>query len=69
MKKLIALSLALVLVCTLFTACGAKSDSDLKYIKDKGSLVVGITDFAPMDFKDENGNWTGFDAEFAEMVA
>ena len=69
MKKLIALSLALVLVCTLFTACGAKSDSDLKYIKDKGTLVVGITDYAPMDFKDENGNWTGFDAEFAEMVA
>jgi len=30
---------------------------------------VGITDYAPMDYKDENGEWTGFDAEFARLVA
>ena len=30
---------------------------------------MGITDYAPMDYKDENGNWTGFDAEFAELFA
>lgn len=40
--------------------------SDLDYIKEKGTLVVGITDFEPMDYKDENGNWIGFDAELAE---
>lgn len=40
-------------------------DSDMSYILDKGTLIVGITDYAPMDFKDENGQWTGFDAEFA----
>ena len=44
-------------------------DGDLAYIKNKGTLVVGITDYEPMDYKDENGNWTGFDAEFAEAVA
>ena len=40
----------------------------MAYVKDKGVLVVGITDYAPMDYKDENGQWTGFDAEFAKMV-
>ena len=45
------------------------SDSDMAYILDKGTLIVGITDYAPMDFKDENGEWTGFDAEFARIFA
>ena len=46
----------------------APADSDLAFIQGKGTMIVGITDYAPMDFKDENGNWTGFDAELAEMV-
>ena len=68
MKKVFALVLALILALSCLTACGASSDSDLKYIPMTGSMIVGITDYAPMDFKDENGNWTGFDAELAEMV-
>jgi len=44
-------------------------DSDVEYIKGKGTLVVGITDFAPMDYKDDNGNWIGFDADMASLVA
>ncbi len=67
MKKTIALLLTLVLALSLLTACGASSSSDLKYVQDKGKLVVGITEYAPMDYKDENGNWTGFDAEFAQL--
>ena len=39
------------------------------YIRGKGTLVVGITEFAPMDYKDDNGQWTGFDAELARLVA
>ena len=69
MKKMIAMMLALVLALSLFTACGGKADSDLKAIQDKGKIVVGITDYAPMDYKDENGEWTGFDAEFARLFA
>ena len=69
MKKLFAIVLVLALTLTCFTACGAKVDSDLKNIQDKGKIVVGITDYAPMDYKDENGNWTGFDAEFAQLFA
>ena len=71
MKKMITLVLAILMVASLFTACGAAKapETDLAYIKDKGKLVVGITDYAPMDYKDENGNWTGFDAEFAQLFA
>ena len=60
----------MALVLSLFAGCGAKdSDSDLAYIQNKGVMVVGITDYAPMDYKDANGDWTGFDAEFARLVA
>ena len=69
MKKLISLMLVLVLALSLLTACGGSSKSDLKAIKDAGKIVVGITDYAPMDYKDENGEWTGFDAEFAQLFA
>ncbi len=47
----------------------ASTDSDLAYIKEKGVLVVGITDFEPMDYKDENGEWIGFDADMAKAFA
>ena len=70
MKKFTAMLLVLVLALSLLTACGGSSaDSDLKYIQDKGKIVVGITDYAPMDYLDENGEWTGFDAEFARLFA
>ena len=57
MKKLIAamLAISMTLLCC---ACGKKADdSDLSYIQKKGTLVVGITDYEPMDYQDENGNW------------
>ncbi len=41
---------------------------DIDYIKANGKLVIGITDYAPMNYKDENGEWTGFDTEFAIAV-
>jgi polar amino acid transport system substrate-binding protein len=44
-------------------------DSDIQYIIDKGTLIVGMTDFAPMDYKDSNDNWIGFDADMARLVA
>ena len=45
------------------------SDSDLAYVQNKGTLVVGMTDFAPMDYRDANGNWIGFDADMASAFA
>lgn len=86
MKKFIALLMAAVLVfafagCTNTTVDEEESTnevledssaaaSDLEYIKNKGTLVVGITDYAPMDYKEDGSDeWTGFDAEFARAFA
>lgn len=43
--------------------------SDMAAIQEKGVLVVGVTDFEPMDYKDADGNWIGFDADLAKAFA
>ena len=80
MKKILALILAMVMLVACFASCGnaadntasnddATKDSDLAYIQDKGTLIVGITDFEPMDYKEDGSDeWTGFDAELARLV-
>lgn len=54
----------------------AKSDDsqtedgkDSDYIKEKGTLVVGVTDFEPMDYTNDDGEWIGFDADVAKAFA
>ena len=64
MKKLLAL---LFVVLTLCSCAYAETDSE--YVKAKGTLVVGITDFKPMDYKNEKGEWIGFDADLAKAFA
>lgn len=73
MKRIFALILVLCMVVAL-AACGntgtatkseASAESDFAYIQGQGKLIVGITDFAPMDYK-ENGEWIGFDADLAK---
>lgn len=67
--KLIALLLALGMAVCVFAGCGKNdASSDSAYVQDKGTLVIGITDFAPMDYQ-ENGKWVGFDADMAEAFA
>lgn len=50
-------------------AAPAAEPTDLEYVVAKGTLVVGITDFEPMDYKDESGKWIGFDADMAAAFA
>ena len=85
MKKLIAILLAGCMMASMVVGCGSKeeaaapapeaateeaaAESDLAYVKEKGVLVVGITDFAPMDYKNEEGEWIGFDADMAKYFA
>ena len=45
------------------------AESDMAYVKEKGTLIVGMTDFAPMDYKDDSGEWIGFDADMAKAFA
>ena len=67
MKKIIAV---LLIAMLLLAGCGKKTDatSDLTYVQEKGTLIIGITDYAPMDYKDDSGEWTGFDAEFGRLI-
>ena len=66
MKKLIAMLLACVMLCG---CCAFAEESDLEYVKNKGTLIIGITDFEPIDFKKEGSDdWTGFDAELARLA-
>lgn len=83
MKKMIALLLTGCMMAAMLTGCGSKEQpaaadapqkteadaGDMAYVKNKGTLVVGITEFEPMDYKDENGEWIGFDADMAKAFA
>ena len=82
MKKIIALFLAVLMLAACFAGCSKPADNtdgtkgteaaqntDSAYIAKNKKIIVGITDYAPMDYKDENGKWTGFDAEFATLFA
>lgn len=49
-------------------AAPAVEDSDLAYIVGNGKMVIGITEYAPMNYYDDAGKLIGFDTEFAEAV-
>lgn len=74
MKKLFAAVLVMAMMLVL-GACGgdpagSTEESDAAYIREKGTLVVGITYFDPMDYKAEGSDeWIGFDADLARAFA
>ncbi len=74
MKKFLTTIVALLLAvcaCFTFTACGKTADngSDLQNVIKNGKMVIGVTNFAPMDYKETGSDtWTGFDADFARAV-
>lgn len=59
--------LALLLVSTAILSACQPAKTDLEYITDKGTFILGYTDFPPMGFL-ENGEPTGFDIEIAQLV-
>lgn len=59
MKKFLALICSLALLAmgvVAFAGCGGDA------------LKVGVTNYPPMDYPDESGEWVGFDAELAEKA-
>ena len=70
MKKYVAIILTALLLVSALAGCSAKKETtDSEKIKAAGKLVVGITDFAPMDYLGNNGEWIGFDADLARAFA
>ncbi|MBQ9513847.1 MAG: transporter substrate-binding domain-containing protein [Clostridia bacterium] len=61
MKKLLTLLLTVLLgitACVSLIGCG----------KEKKQITVGITNAAPMNYKDASGNWVGFDTELTLAI-
>ncbi len=77
MKKILVKLLVLASAALALGGCaGNKAESvlkdgqsDIEYVKSKGTLKIGVTDYAPMDFPTENGDWDGFDAQLAKLFA
>ncbi len=80
MKKLLALTLTVIMAAAMLVGCGskpaenaapqdaAKTESDLAYITDKGKMTIGMTIFAPMNYYDENNELIGFEVDFGKAV-
>ncbi len=78
-RRVLSMLLCAGLAVSMLAGCGSSNDgglggdsaetSDMDYVKEKGTLVVGITNFEPMDYKDESGEWVGFDADLARQFA
>ena len=69
MKKILCMLLAVVMVLATASFAFAEEESDAEYILGKGTLNIGITLFAPINYEDpETGDLVGFDTEFAKAV-
>ena len=70
MKKAVSFLTAAVLAASLLAGCGQTGESDWEYVKEKGTMKIGITLFEPMNYYDpENPDkLIGFDTELAEVV-
>lgn len=75
MKKLLKRFCVFLLFSIILVGCGKKDsgsavwsefEKDSEYVMDKGMLVVGVTDFEPLDYK-QGEEWVGFDAEMAQL--
>lgn len=63
MKKILSLILAVAMCATLFAGCDTDTAAETKDV-----LTCGVTIFEKMNEKDADGNWTGFETEFAQAV-
>jgi len=72
-STIVLLTLALMVGLLLSACSGAQEiakDDSLERIKQAGKFIVGLDDtFAPMGFRDEEGNIVGFDIDLAKEAA
>ncbi len=66
MKKLLVIIMAFIMVA--FGAGCTTKGTDSEEVQKNGKLAVGITHYQPMNYK-VDGEWTGFDTEFARLFA
>lgn len=69
MKKLLSLLLIAAMALTLVACSTSDAElTDLEQVQENGKLVIGYTVYEPMNYTDDDGNFTGFDTEYALAV-
>lgn len=69
MKKLSGLMILLFTVIVLVGCQQKQTPNTWKEIEERGYIIVGLDDtFAPMGFRDNDGNLVGFDVDLAKAV-
>ncbi len=81
MKKILSVVLCLILALCMFAGCGSDDQSadgssassadsaDITPVDEMTSLTVGFdAEYPPYGYKDESGEYTGFDLELAQEV-
>ena len=66
------LKLTTLLAATAALAFGAAADAQtLKTVQDRGKLICGVSEgrLAGFSFKDDKGDWSGFDVDFCRALA
>ncbi len=62
MKRILAMVLMLAMAAVIFAGCGNTE------VAGDNVLTCGVTIFEKMNEQDADGNWTGFETEFAQAV-
>ena len=66
MKKILTLIAVSIAAALILSACSSSTSNST----DRDLLVIGVDDkFAPMGFRDENNELTGFDIDYAKAAA
>ncbi len=69
MKKIIALALAVLMVCCLFAGCGKEEANELNTV-EAGKLIMSTNAaFPPYEMVADDGSFEGIDVEIAEAIA
>ena len=68
MKKIIAIALAVLMVCAMLTACGGKKEAGLKTVESGKLIMATNAAFPPYEFIEGN-EIVGIDAEIAAAIA
>ncbi len=65
MKKYVSILLAAVMLISIlaFSGCTKSTTEDVEYIRQKGTLVVGVIDAPPLTVLNDEGEWSGFAAD------
>lgn len=71
MKKTLSIALLLAMLVSLlaFSGCSTTNSEDVNYVKNKGTLVIGVIDAKPLTYQNEYEEWEGFAVDLGKAFA